>query len=616
VSGKKASAKSRFQPVALMATATKRLPGVVAGVLVAALAVYFVPRVWLPPAVTHSAFWVVLLLLGLLGGYGWVWLRDRMGERGGFVPSWAHALPILAGGVLLFLHADFDYKIAMDDYILASSAKSLHVDREYQVATHGYRHEGEFRLTAGYLDKRPPLYPVVVSLLHDLTGWRQANSFYANAFFTLILLGLVARSGFLLGGLFGEWMAVLLLVSIPLVAQNATGGGMDMANLCLLAGAILAAAGYLAQPSRRREGVFVLVVLLLSYSRYESVLYLLPAAVVVVAGWIRAERIFLSVPAIAAAPLLVPWFWQNRFFRSVSELWELPEGVAAPFGLHHFSENLGRAVYFFFNFDAGLANSAFVSVAGVLGILLFGLMLRRSHRIEMPLRMHQYSIAVFGAGILAVLCLTLAYHDGKLDRVFASRFALPFYLFGILAAVAVLGQLRLSRAWRAGLFGLVAVFLLGWTLPANQRELYTKRNYVHNELAWLTRDFGKTVGPNDLVIDYKSTAWTLAEKTALRPRLAYANLPWLRDRLEDGFYETIYLVERIEYRHGSDGPIPSPSHHPDGVLERTLLEARSFRPFSLMRLWRVEGINPGALPADFLESTAPGYRQEYDYDGL
>ena len=51
---------------------------------------------------------------------------------------------------------------------------------------------------------------------------------------------------------------------------------------------------------------------LLAQSRYESVLFVGSAAVVIGAGWLRAGRVFLTWPALIAPLLLVPYLWQNR----------------------------------------------------------------------------------------------------------------------------------------------------------------------------------------------------------------------------------------------------------------------------------------------------------------
>lgn len=62
-----------------------------------------------------------------------------------------------------------------------------------------------------------------MSVLHDLTGYRPENVFALNTVLTFGLLGLAYLTGRNIGGRGAGAVAVLLLTSLPLLAQNATG---------------------------------------------------------------------------------------------------------------------------------------------------------------------------------------------------------------------------------------------------------------------------------------------------------------------------------------------------------------------------------------------------------
>lgn len=526
-------------------------------------------------------------------------------------------IPAYVGCGLIFLHADFGFKVSMDDCALSASAKSLYENQEYFVGIQGHQENGQFQLSAGYCDKRPWFYSFSVAVLHYLSGWRVSNAFIANAFFGAGLIFIVCAFGRSVAGTAGAWISVLLAASIPLVAQNASGGGMDMANATLLALLILLGGFYLRSPSKLTEGALVSVAILLAHTRYESLLYAGPALVVVCLGWYCRGKVILSSPALLLGPLLLPVLLQNRYFRETELLWELHSNVQSPFGLVHLEENFPRALYFLFNLSDTLANSAIASALGLVSFILILVWASRHLLRQWQQRPELLNWGIFTTGVLINFFILMAYHDGKLDRIFASRLALPLYVSFIMAPCLVLSIGNFSKRIKAILLSLISVYILAWTLPANDRELFTERNYVQNEIDWLLDVIAPDVLENDLVIDQKSTAWTLIEKQTLRPRTAVEKVEWLSQQQTSSAFDNIYCIERLEYVLGKDGTLElEPSRLPQGVFQLQPLIQRSFRPFSILRIYRVNAIHPERLSDSFLDRTPHGQRQDYDYNGL
>jgi len=573
------------------------------------------PIRWIEPVLRYGGYWIILAVFVLFAIQLGLLFRNR--KNGKTATDGIFFLGCMGLGIwLMAIHAEFHFKIAFDDYILVATSNSLHLNREFFVPTMGYWQDGDFLFNGGYLDKRPWFYAFLVSLVHDLSGMRVANAYWVNGVLAIVLLGLVYQLGKDVSNRFGGFISVLFLVSIPLVAQNATGAGMDMTNLCMLALTIYLGGRYLSEPGRITEGAFVASALLLVYSRYESLLYVAPAALVVLIGWVKSGRAWLAWPTLLSAALLTGYGLQYRFFKASTDLWELPGGVETPFGLHHLAENLPRAIYFFFNFDDTLANSTLVSLVGGICLLLFVLHCRREISGTWRERSIELSVAVFGLFICLNFLILLAYHDGKLDRLFASRLSLPFYLLLVLVSGAVLGRVAQARWARASLLALTALYILGWTLPMNSKAIFTLRNFVRHEIDWLTQGIGQTVGSNDLVIDHNSTPWTIERIASLRPKPVLQNLDWLQFRMEHGVFANVYLVERLNYRMRDGEVYLQKSSYPEGVLETELIAERSFRPFSLTRFYRVIDLHPERLPPDFLENLPEGNVQDYTYTGL
>jgi hypothetical protein len=245
---------------------------------------------------------------------------------------------------------------------------------------------------------------------------------------------------------------------------------------------------------------------LLAESRYESVIFILPVAVVVALGWLRADRVILPWPAVIAPLLLVPWIWHHRVLEAEPVFWQLKEGQTSPFGIENVADNLRGDLAFLFNTGPGLANSWILSFAGVAGLcwLLYGAWTwaRRSPRPEVPAAV-LVGIA-FGAGVAGHFIVLLFYWWAKFNDLMASRFALPMCLtFAVLAAALVRGlaSLRLP-ALRVAWAGL-GIWLATAGMSAINIKFYTNGNLGMQELDWERSVITARPGPV-LVISNKS----------------------------------------------------------------------------------------------------------------
>ncbi len=102
-------------------------------------------------------------------------VRWQRGER----VSAGGAIALLA--VIALTHDSFRSKILFDEYVLQATAYNLHFFRDNSAIVRGYEIGGVFLSIDSYVDKRPVFFPFLVSLVHDLAGFRPANAFALNA---------------------------------------------------------------------------------------------------------------------------------------------------------------------------------------------------------------------------------------------------------------------------------------------------------------------------------------------------------------------------------------------------------------------------------------------------
>ena len=116
--------------------------------------------------------------------------------------------------------------------------------------------------------------------------------------------------------------------------------------------------------------------MLLAQTRYESAVFILPVAALLIWGWMKVGRMILPWSIWLTPVFLIPYVLQNRQFDSNASLWELAGpggGASEPFALHYLPDNLGHALAFFFDTSGYQANSILFAVMGLVALPLFGI---------------------------------------------------------------------------------------------------------------------------------------------------------------------------------------------------------------------------------------------------
>lgn len=438
----------------------------------------------------------------------------------------------------------FRSKILYDEFVLQSTAFNMHYFRDTATMVRGYDILGVFLSTDSYLDKRPNFYPFLVALVHDLTGYRTANAYWLNAALLPVTLGLVYYLGRRLNGMRGGLLAVLLLGSLPLLGQNATGSSMELLNITMLLAVVALGATYLRQPDDTRLSALVLSAVLLAQTRYESAIYVAPVAVIILLGWWRERRIVLSWVAVLAPLLLLPYALQNKVLSNSKWMWELRDSQETRFSLDYFANNLRSAGEFFFNTNARLANSWPLAVLGFLALAWVLWRLLRARPSPTVANADHTALLLLGLGMVTNTVLILFYYWSNLGDPIASRFSLPFHL--VLAFAIVVAAAAIDRRWPASLalLGGMTLFALGVTTSHQAQHLYSYLGI--DEVEWEKRYVAALPPGERLIITNKSTLpWLLVKTPSIligRTRLVGDRLKY---QLKRGTFREILVVQSL-----------------------------------------------------------------------
>lgn len=543
--------------------------------------------------VRNQAYYVMLLAFALIC---LALFRTRAAWFAGATPvsrreTWQAAVLILGFSWLLFNAEPMQAKVLNDEFVLQSTAYNLHHFRDAGAMVRGYEIAGVFLPLGEYLDKRPIFYPFLVSLAHDLTGFRIHNAFAVNALLLPVIFWLTWWLARRFAGPPAGLLAVALLGTLPLLSQGATGSGMELTNAVMILLSTALAVHYMEQPGAARLTALVLALVLLCQSRYESAVFVAAGALVVLLGWWRERRIVLSWVAVLAPLLLVPFALQHKVLANTPVLWELPVERTARFGLENVPDNLRRAANFFGSRDINQSSSWYLSLAGAVGFIWLLTQLWRFRRTRVP-EWNPAALAAspFVLAILGNLALVMTYFWAGLDDPMASRFALPFcILLAVLGAVA-LARIGL-RGWSVRLaLGGALVFTLAVSLPRLSRHAYS--NLGIQELEWMVRAVQAREPVSRIVIANRSTLiWLLHRTPSILINRALMYQDRLQFQLKAGFFQEILITQELR-------PASAKGDHqvvPEDMLPKNFqLETLVERRFGtkLVRISRLVAIEP------------------------
>jgi len=502
--------------------------------------------------------------------------------------------------VMALAHETFRSKILYDEYVLQATASNLHFFRDNSAIVRGYDIGGVFLSIDSYVDKRPIFFPFLLSLVHDLAGYRPANAFILNGGLFVLTLGLIYQVGRQLNGWKGGLLAVILLGSLPLFAQNATGTGMELLNFCMLVVVMLQAAAWLRQPDESRLSLLVLGTLLLVQSRYESAIYVGPVAGAIVWGWWRARRIILSWPTILAPLLLVPVALQQKVVANSPVMWELRGTQTTRFSLTYLTGNLHAAWVFFTSDGLALANSRMITALGLVAVLIVGGLVvarLRQWREWGPL---PSSLLLFGGGIVAITTLMMFYYWAEFSDPIAARFALPFYLLLILCIVVAAAWADRRVPASIVLLGAAGVFTLAVSAPKQSYHYYSHMG--NDELAWEQRVIAARPPGTRLILSNKSTLpWMITRTPAILIERARAVADRLAEHLQLPDFTEMLVTQSMRPATADGQHQLVPEEELPSWFHLELLAEHRFGT-KLARISRVVSID---LPKDFKPSTPP-----------
>jgi hypothetical protein len=518
--------------------------------LCAGIAALWIGFIAVPPAlcgsiITRFGYYYILGTFSL-----WVLLAYRVARNLPRVEwcRWRLFVFLLLATAFSASTDNFRHKILYDEYVVQGTAWHIHISKEIATPTRAFDFAGTWVDVTTYLDKRPYFFAFLVSLVHDLTGFRLGNAFAVNialSFIVLTALFVIVR---LITGRDGPAkLAVVLMATLPLFGQNVTGASVELLNIVMIALLLMTALLFANRPTPDRLSLLVVGAILLAQTRYESVLFVVPTAVLILFSWFRCNKVLISWPTVIAPLLLIPYAWHDRYVNASPALWELRAGEESRFSFKYLLGNLEGAKTYFLSTSAEQSNSIYLVLIGSVGVIWalvkFFCTPNRSKYIKSP---SMLVVVLFTATIGVNLGLLMFYYWSRLDEPVAARFALPSFLIGSVIAGWFLHSIDSRKVPSVSIATFAAIaWLLIFGFPAYAQRLYTTRNLIMQELRWEREQYISRQGPI-FVITCKASLPFLLERIPGRTtdiaRHRGAEIAW---HIKEGTFREILVSQVI-----------------------------------------------------------------------
>lgn len=414
------------------------------------------------------------------------------------------------------------WKVVMDEPVLAATALSMHEDRQASYAVNGFWMNGEYISSTFAIDKRPMLFPFLVSAVHDLIGYDPANPSRLNGVLLFLLLILLYLLGTRLAPPYGGYLACLLFATVPLLPAVATTGIFDLLNQLLIVLLTLAACLYLRSPSDKSLNFLLLTTALLAHARYESVLFAIPVGALVVYTWWREKQIHITRTMLLVPLFYLPFLLQRKIIEQSAANWHFRQGAEEAFSLDYLGMNLASAWRFIRGTESIMWNSILLTILSLMALPCLAYWISRR---ESLCRDKAWAIPVLigiGSTILFNLALLMFYHWGQLDDIVASRLALPGIFLQLMLVLIALGFAGRRERLQQALILLTLFFFLVQTRPAMARNLVfsemVARSYAEEvlEFSWQQTHRGDLVLALNSLPAYLGRTSTLGVESALQ----------------------------------------------------------------------------------------------------
>jgi len=547
-------------------TAEKLALVVVSLALLALVAVGAVARAYTQRLFVHTTYFFLLATVLCWAG---TYLQAGRHLRREAIAAWAKEN--WPGLVLAFVVTAIAWlaiepalRILSDEANLVGTSRNLFSSRTATFTISGKNYFDSYWDVDVAIDRRPALFPFLVSLVHVVRGYSYRNVFLFNL---LVLPAFVLTSYRLAKSLGGETFGIaasLLVVAHPITLIAVRSGGFDFFALFFSVLVIKSLLDHVRAPSAARLAILWMNLCLFAEIRYESALFMVPVVGLLLVFSLATRELlrpFAFIYALTPA-FVAPRIWQAVLRGSVPE-----EPGAVAISAQHFFDNARE--YFqpiLSPLGSYPAHAGVVIALGVVGCV-YWLVSRRREWLSPDWKAPPLRFAAFvGAWMLVQVIVVFGYVWGRAQFPSAARLVIAIDTFFSFAAAWLL-TVSLRR-WRPPVAVLLAVAILAIQVPVASQHRMMNRLTQTRESATAWRFFENLHEKRILIVADRPDLYTIMEYGAMSFAAARQD-PVIFDAFDRHLFYDIYVVQQIKLSTRS--PLPGYEIWPTRRLE-TMLE--------------------------------------------
>jgi len=482
-----------------------------------------------------------------------VWLKDNY--RGLVV---AAVVATVAG-----LAVEPALRVLSDEANLVGVSKNLFASKTATFTVSGKNYYGSYWDVDVAIDRRPTLFPFLVSLAHTIFGYSYRNAFVVNL---LVLAAFVFVAYRLAKSLAGETCGVvsaLFVASHPITLISARSAGFDLLAACFGLLVLKSVLDQVREPSPARLAIVWMNLCLFAEVRYETALFL-PLVLVLLLLFKRIDvgllRPYALVYALTPAYLL-PRIWQSLLRGNVPE----QDPGTVTFSAGNFVNNVSEYFAPMRSPAEGKAHSAVLIGLGLLGCFL-GLrwLLARVRARDFAAANVRFGITV-AAWLLLQAVIVFAYVWGRAQFPSSARLLIAIdTFFSFAAAFSLTRWLERFRPFVAVLLA-SAVFAMHVPSASAYRMMNRLTQSRENAVTW---DFFERLGEKRiLIVTDRPNHFTIMNYGAMDFESARRDAH-LFTALARRLFHDVYVIQQI--RLSTNQPLPKYAIWPDLKLEPVL----------------------------------------------
>ncbi len=375
---------------------------------------------------------------------------------------------------LIYVSSPPRFKVLADETNLIGVSMMMHEKRSATLPIEGVHTDYRNSDFLTVPDKRPVLFPFLVSIVHALRGYAATNGFILNFAVSCVILFLIyLTTARILPDSYG-WVAVLLAAGTPVYMINVTSSGFEALNLLFLLLYFLFLIDTVQSGGEvGRIELLIMTTLLLAQCRYESAAFILITAILLMPLMLKS-RFFSRMSCLGCSlpVFLMPLLWQRKFFLDHNEFnkigHETFEYAAGIISLRNLWSNFDDNIFVLLGLNPHYGFTPILAGAAILGSYL----LIKSYIGRNPLEMQPLLPLTVLVSAVVLFLIISSFFWGNFGLKMDNRLSLIFLPFLLWPAAYAFHRIEKRNAKRLNtVMILAAVFHLAffWSYGTQQR---------------------------------------------------------------------------------------------------------------------------------------------------